>query len=87
MASGAARSRMDVERFLELFAEIDGGFYGLVGGVFLHVGVVVVEIVNFFERAKMHLGGAVAIKAPCHGVRLDLFDDFHFVHLAVAALA
>lgn len=87
VAGRAARFRMHVEGFFQLLAEVFGGLDGAVGDIFFGVFVAVVEIVDFLKRAEMLLRCAVAIKAPAHGVRLGLIDDFHLVHVAVAALA
>ncbi len=87
MASSAARFGMHVEGLFEFFPEILGRENRRVARVFRHVFVAVVEVENFLKRAQMLLGSAVAIKAPAHRVRLSLIDDFHLIHVAVAALA
>ena len=87
MAGGAAFLGFHIKLLLEFQAEILGGFDAqlrVVGDVGLRV---VVEVVHFFERAEVFLGSAVAIEAPAHRVALVLIDHFHFVHIAVAALA
>ena len=87
VAGGAAFLGFHIKLLLEFQAEILGGFDAqlrIVGDVGLRV---VVEVVHFFERAEVFFGGAVALEAPAHRVALVLIDHFHFVHIAVAALA
>lgn len=87
VAGGTGHLWLDHELLLELETEILSGFDAklwVVGEIGLRV---VIEVIDFFERAEIFLRGAVALEAPAHGVRLRLVDDFHFVHVAVAALA
>ncbi len=45
------------------------------------------EIEDFVRRAQLILGGAVAVEAPLHALRLALEDDRHLIHCAVARVA
>jgi len=93
VAGSTAYLGPDVELFLELQAEIFGGFHRLalgihevwMGGQILFR--IVAEVVNFFERPEILFRSGVAVDAPAHGERLRLEHDFHLVHIAVAALA
>lgn len=75
----------------ELFLELETEFFGRIHAelrVIGNVGLsVVAEVVDLLEWAEIFLRCAVAIKTPTHRVWLGLVDDFHLVHVAMAALA
>jgi len=87
VAGRAAFLRFDVEFLDQLETEFAGGGDGVVLDVFGNIGIAVVEIEDLLKRAEVLFGGAVAFEAPAHRVALGLINDFHFMHVAVAALA
>jgi len=87
VASRTGLLGFDHELLLQLEAEVERGFHRSIGGVFAHIGVAVIEIVDFLQRAKVFLRRPVAIEAPAHGVTLRLVNHFHLVDVAVASLA
>lgn len=87
VAGRTARFRMHRELFLELFAQIQSRGNGTIRAVFFGILVAVVEIIDLLQRTQMLLGCAVAIQAEAHRERLRMVDNFHLVHVTVAALA
>ncbi len=86
MAGGTACFRFHGEAVFQLLAKVEGGFHGSIVGVFHHVLIAVFEIEYFFEWAEVIFGGAMAIKAPSHRMRLGMINNLHLIHVAMAAL-
>jgi len=87
VARGAGLLGLDHELLLEFEAEVARGFHRGIGGVFAHVGIAVVEIVDLLQRTEVFLRCPVAIKAPAHGMAFRLVNHFHLMDVAVASLA
>ena len=90
VASGAGDLWLDHELLLELEAKILCGLDARLCEVWIVREInfcIIREIVNFLKWAEIFLRRIVAIEAPAHGVGFSLIDDFHFIDIAMAALA